>query len=286
MKRIIKKIYYIVLHYFPKSIAHKILYYRVLGKRLNLRNPKDFNEKIQWLMVYKYGEKEGKLADKFLVRNYVKNKGLSNLLCEIYGVYNNFNEIDFNCLPDEFVLKTNHGSGDVFICNDKKKFDFDKCSKVLQENLSKDYSKQSLEYHYHYIEPKIICEQYLKDSYRKNPLDYKFYCFNGKVECILLCSEREKELKLDYYDLNWNYLNYSKEEYRSNIKHEKPNNLIEMIEVAQKLSENFKFVRVDLYNINNKIYFGELTFTPAAGLVNYNTKEALDYFGSLINLED
>lgn len=116
------------------------------------------------------------------------------------------------------------------------------------------------------------------------PIDYKFYCFNGKAECILVCSEREKDLRLDYYDLNWKYLNYAKKEYRSNIKLEKPENLEKMIEIAEKLAGDNNFVRVDLYNIAGKIYFGELTFTPCAGTVYYNTQEALDYLGEKLKI--
>ena len=142
----------------------------------------------------------------------------------------------------------------------------------------------NFEYHYKYIKPCIICEEYLKDKNYYMPIDYKIYCFNGKADCILVCTEREKNLRLDYYDLNWNYLNYSKKEYRNNTKLEKPKNLQEMIKIAEKLAGDNIFVRVDLYNINGKIYFGELTFTPCAGTVYYNTQEALNYFGEKLKV--
>lgn len=284
IKKYIKKSCISTMYYLPKKIAHEMLYYLVKRKKLNLNNPKDFNEKIQWLIVNEYGKREGKLADKYLVREYVSEKGLSNILPKLYGVYDHFKEIDFSKLPKDFVLKTNHGSGGVFICESQKDFNFKECGKALDKNLKNDFSKKNLEYHYKYIEPKIICEEYLKEESRKNPLDYKFYCFNGKVECVLVCSEREENLKLDYYDLDWNCLNYSKEIYRSEKKQVKPEKFEEMIKIAEILSKEFKFVRVDLYNINGKIYFGELTFTPAAGLSSTITDEAADYLGNLIVL--
>ncbi len=281
----LKKIYHKILLYLPKSIAHKIFYYSQTKKHLNLKNPKDFNEKIQYLMVYKYRKKYGMLADKYLVRDYVKTKGYESLLPKLYGIFNNAEEIDVDNLPNEFVLKTNHGSGGVFICTDKNNFDIDNAKEILNKMLKKSFASECLEYHYNYIQPKIICEEYLKEKNHQNPTDYKFYCYDGHVECMLLCTERETGLKLDYYDLNWNYLEYAKKEFRSNKKHKKPKNYQKMIEIASDLSKGFAFVRVDFYEINGQIYFGELTFTPYAGVVNYNSQEALDYLGSLINIE-
>ena len=285
LKKTIKSLYYRILYILPKRIGRGILYYNAFGKKLNLKNPKTFNEKIQWLIINSYGQREGRLADKYLVRDYVKSKGLESILPKVYGVYDECEEINLNKLPDTFVLKTNHGSGTVFICDDKNKFNFEECKKKLSNLLAEDFSKKTLEYHYHYIDPKIICEEYIKQDNKRNPDDYKIYCFNGKAECILVCTEREEKLKLDYYDLNWNYLNYVPDKYKSKKNHPKPPKLKDMINIAEKLSKDFPFVRVDLYNVNGKIYFGELTFTPASGLIKYNTNEAQIYLGKLINLK-
>lgn len=282
----LKKIYHTFLSYLPKPLAHKIFYYANTNKLLNLKNPKDFNEKIQYLMVYKYRKKYGDLADKYLVRDFIKAKGYEKLLPKLYGVYDDAEKIDIEKLPSQFVLKTNHGSGGIFICKDKNTFDIDNTKKELNKLLKESFSKKCLEYHYDYIKPKIICEEYLKDKQKTNPDDYKFYCYDGHVECMLLCTERETGLKLDYYDLNWNYLNYAKEEFRSHKKHKKPKNFKQMIDIAKDLSKGFAFVRVDLYEINGQIYFGELTFTPYAGVVNYNDQATLDYLGSLIKLDN
>lgn len=281
IKRKLRNAFYSLL---TKKAAHKILYKRSLNKKLNINNPKDFNEKIQWLIINEYDKKYADLTDKIKVREYIEKKGYKDILTNIYGIYNSSEEINFEQLPNEFVLKTNHGSGKVYICNDKNKFDIEMCKKKLDEELKQDFSKQSLEYHYAYIKPKIMCEEYLKEENRMTPLDYKIHCFHGKADCILLCSEREKKLKYDYYDLDWNYLNYSKQEYRSSKNYDKPSNLNEMIKIAEELSKDFSFVRVDLYNINNKIYFGELTFTPAAGMDDSITDEALEHMGKLIRI--
>ena len=278
--KILKDIRYIL----PKKLAHKMLYKNVMNKKLNLKEPKDFNEKIQYLMLYKYGELETKLADKYKVREYIENKGYKDILTKLYGVYHSPENINVKKLPNEFVIKTNHGYGNVFICYDKEKFKLEDCKKKLKKALKGNFAKSQLEYHYSPIKPLIICEEYINDGNGKNPLDYKIYCFNGKPECILMCSNREKELKLDYYDLEWNYLDYARDEYKSNKRIEKPKNLNRMIEIASELSKDMSFVRVDLYNVDGKIYFGELTFTPAAGMVKYNTQEALDYLGKLIKL--
>lgn len=286
MKNKIFRIIISCLYYLPKGIAHKILYRICMKKKLILKKPKDFNEKIQWLMVNKYDKHYGDLVDKYKVRDYICQKGYENLLPELYGAYDSFKEIDFSKLPEEYVLKPNNGCGNIYINTKKEKIDLKEAEKSLTKAMKQNFAKKDLEYQYSYIEPKLICEEYLNDSKNKLPSDYKFYCFNGKVECVLVCSEREKELRLDYYDKNWNYLDYAKEEYKSKKIQEKPQNYEKMIEIAANLSVGFEFVRVDLYNINGKIYFGELTFSPACGLMNYTKENALNYLGSLIDIEE
>ncbi len=285
IKRMIYKVLVMILWYMPKALSHKIFYYICTKKKLNLKNPKDFNEKLQWLMVHENPKKYAHFADKLLVRDYISEKGYSNLLTKVYGEgVKRFKDIDFSSLPEKFVLKTNHGSGGVFICTDKKTFDFKEAEKTLTKLLHKNYAKGALEYHYTYIKPRIMCEEYLKEEGMKNPLDYKIHCFAGKPECIFLCSDRENHVKYDYYDLNWNYLPYIKEEYRSNIQYKKPENLDEMLKIAEDLSKDFLYVRVDLYNISGRIYFGELTLTPQAAIDHTLTQEALDYLGGKLRL--
>lgn len=281
------KLFLLLLNLLPKKIAHQLLYKRKMGKKLNLKDPKDLNEKLQYLMIYKYGKKEGFLSDKYRVKEYINNYNIEDLyIPKTLKVYNSVNEIKLDDLPEKFVLKCNHGSGKAYICKSKENFDLDKVKRELKQIFNKSFSKDSLEYHYSYIKPVIMIEEYLDDGINTNPIDYKFYCHNGVVESILVCSERDKGLKLDDFDLNWNHLDYTLDKYRSSKVLEKPNNLEKMIEIASKLSKDLPFVRVDLYSINNKIYFGELTFTPAAGVIYYYKQFALDKLGSIIDLND
>ena len=155
----------------------------------------------------------------------------------------------------------------------------------MEKSLKEDFSKRYFEKQYSYIKPVIIAEEYLNDSVNKNPTDYKFYCADGYVDGLLVCTERDKETRLDHYDLNWNKLNYTFEKFASNKKIEKPSEFEEMIKIASKISKGIPFVRVDLYEINGKIYFGELTFSPAAGLNDVYNEEGQKHLGDLIDLE-
>lgn len=285
MNNSLRKLWYSVfLWNLPKKTAHKIIYRRAMKKKLDLDNPKDYNEKIQYLML-NYGERETNCTDKYKVREYIKEKGLEDILPKLYGVYKDANEIKWDELPEQFVLKTNHGCACTIICKNKSELDKKQTIDKLNKSLKQNYAKLTLEYHYSNIEPRIICEEYLHESeQRLLPLDYKILCFSGKPECVLVCSDRESKVKRKYYDINWNKLNYLKETSKNEF--EKPKNWNEMLEIAKILSKDFPFVRVDLYNINGKIYFGELTFSPDAGINQSLKKEALDYFGSLINLND
>lgn len=279
------KLFSLILKVLPKSLAHRILYSRRTGKKLNLKNPIDLNEKLQYLIIYKFNEKEAYLSDKYLVKEHIKKMNVSNLnIVKTLGVYKTVDEIDLSKLPNEFILKCNHGSGKVFICMDKKTFDFDEAKKELKKELKEDYSNNLLEHHYQYISPVIIAEEHLNDNGNKNPIDYKFYCFNGKVINLLVCSERETGLRLNDYDINWNELENVKNEFRGRKKIEKPQNFDKMIKICEKLSKGIPFVRIDLYNIDGKIYFGEFTFTPMGGVINYYTDDALKFYGDLIDL--
>ena len=287
MKNKIKNILMNILYHMQKPIAHKILYFHNTKKFLNLTNPKNFNEKIHYLIVYKYGKKESILADKIQVKKYIISKNINNLyIPKALKIYNNVNDIDLNELPSAFVLKCNHGSGDAEICDNKKTFDFDLAKKKLNKALKTNFAKNQLEYHYKYIKPYVFAEEYLFDSKNKNPIDYKFYCKGGKVKSILVCSQREKGLKLNEYDTNWNELEVLKKEYKGDIVLPKPKKLKDMIKISEKISADFPFVRVDLYEINEKIYFGELTFTPAGGFCHYYDESSLLLHADLIDITD
>ena len=288
MKKVIWGILMNILYLFPREIAHKILYRIVMKKKLNLDNPYDLNEKIQWLLLNRYGENEAFLADKYLVKKFLTEKGYGKYIPKLYAVYDNVYDINLDTLPEKFVLKTNNGCGNVFVCKDKNSFNLNKAKKVLNTALKKNFAKVNLEYHYSLIKPKILCEEFLDDGTEKLPTDYKFYCFNGKVECVLVCTDRidENNKTIAYYDRNWKRLAFESEEYVSSKNIEKPENFEEMLSLASNLSVGHNFVRVDLYNLNGKIYFGELTFTPACGMIYSLKQESLDYLGSYINIGD
>ena len=283
IKSIIKKAIISILWCLPRKLAHKLLYRITMKEKLEIDNPKTLNEKTQYMIIKGIiGEKETKLTDKFLVRNYIIKNGYKENLPKLYNTYKNANEINLESLPDKFVLKTNNGSGDVLICKNKVEFASKNFKKILNKNINKNFAKTSLEYHYNNIAPLIICEEFLDDGTGKVPIDYKIWCFAGKAKYIMVCLDRETDVKKVYYDLEWNYLkDFSKYEYK---KIEKPDNLKEMIEIAERLSEGFKMIRVDLYNINNKIYVGELTFTSDAGMCRYLTDKGQIMLGNEIVL--
>ena len=270
----------------PHDVARKYLYKKATNKDLNLEDPHDFNEKINWLILNRYGQREADFADKHLVKQLVEEMNIEDLhILETYKVYNDADEINIDELPEKFVLKCNHFSGRVFICRDKSTFNLDKAKIILNKQLSRSFSYTRFEYHYDYIKPCIIAEELLEDSENEDLIDYKFYCFDGKTDDILVCTGRNVDLKLDDYDINWNRREFSYDEYISKGILKKPKNLDKMVEIAEKLSKGHTFVRIDLYNVDGKIYFGEYTFTPGAGILTHYKQDALDYLGNKINLK-
>ena len=269
------------LSFLPKKMAHQILYYVFFRKKLDLSNPMSLNEKIHWLEVYQYGAREAMLTDKILVKEYIAKLGISDLYVpKTYRVLDSTEKEKIYDYPDKFVMKCNHGSGDVFVC--EKKQDFEYALNKLKILKKQDFSKKLLEYHYSLIKPEIMCEEFLEEFDNGFPLDYKFFCFNGDVKCVMVCSNRKNGYKATFFDRNWHILDYST--HPSDVELVKPKNFERMWEVASEISKEEKFVRVDLYNINGKIYFSEMTFSPAAGLSTTYTKEADNILGSYLKL--
>lgn len=275
-------------YYFPKSYM-KIRYFARFGKFINLRNPRNLNEKIQWLLFSTNTTEWSRLADKYAVREYVIRCGLEDNLLELYGKWNNANEIDFELLPKSFVFKTNHGCGTIIIVNDKSKID-EKSIRLKLNKWLKSKIDMGSEIHYKKIAPCIIAEELLPlEDGMSSITDYKIWCFNGKPHNFLITSNRFKGgVHLGCYDLEWNYkpnnLIISKSYPLEKKPFEKPNNLEEILKVAEKLARDFPQVRVDLYNIKGKIYFGEMTFTALGGMMNYYTPEFLLEMGKQVKL--
>ena len=282
------KLYVLILNILPKKTGHKIVYYKYLHKKLNLNNPLSLNEKVHWLSINYYGKKEVLLFDKQNVKEYINKLNIKDLhVPKTYYVISSKKdkeEVLKNNLPNKFVIKTNHGAGDVFICNNNSKEDIEIFIDKELKLLKKDYSKKYLEYHYSFIKPVVMIEEYLDDKKNFTPTDYKFFCFDGYVDCVMICSDRSNKNYRDFYDKNWNHLNYSIKSRQSKTKIEKPKNIDKMFKIASIISKGFPLVKVDLYNINGKIYFGELTFTPAAGIADHYSEEGNIHLRKLINI--
>jgi hypothetical protein len=240
----------------------KILFPIRTGYVLNLKNPQTFNEKLQFLKLYRYRPEYTQMTDKLAVRRYVKERIGEDLFPKIYGEWINFSQIDFEKLPDNFVLKTNHDSGSVLIVRDKSKLDIKKEKKLFDKSISKNFYKSSRERPYKDIMPKIFAEEFLHDDI----IDYKLMCFNGKVKCSFTCSERKTGLKVTWYDYGWNRMPFERLYPSSKADIKKPVNYNKMIEIAERLSSGMEFLRVDFYEENSRAYLSELTFYPGAGM--------------------
>lgn len=263
----------------------KLLYFRLLGKPLNLKEPKGFNEKILWLKFHYKHPLIVLCADKYRMREYVDSLGLHHLLPKIYGVWKDSKDIDWSSLPNKFALKCNHGCCFNILCTDKDQLDIKQASIQLNQWLVTDYSYTACEMHYSKIKPLILCEEFLENEKKILPDDYKIYCFNGEPKVVLICAEREPnklDIRREFYDLDWNILEIGDRPNEQKTK--KPDSLNEMIEYARVLAASFPFVRVDFYEIDSKPVLGELTFTPGAGLATFHSEEGDQYLGDLLTL--
>ncbi len=260
-------------------------YKKRTGKNLDLENPKTFNEKIQWLKLYDNSKLKTQLADKYLVREWIKNQIGEEYLIPILGVWDNFDEIDFDKLPQSFVLKANHGSHWNVIVKDKTKFNKNKAKNKFDKWMQRNYAfKAGLELQYQDIKPKIIAEKYMQDS-NGELNDYKIICFNGEPKYVWVdCGRYTKERTKNIYDLNWNLQPFTMTHPASKESIPKPENLDTMIALAKKLCHNFAFVRVDFYNIDGKIYFGEMTFTSMSGVDKFSPEKYDLEMGKMLEL--
>jgi hypothetical protein len=263
----------------------KMQYKAVFNRKLNLTNPRTYNEKLQYLKLYDRNPIYPKIVDKLAVRNYVNTKIGNQYLTKIYGVYNSVYDIEFTKLPDKFVIKANHDSGSVFICRNKDTFVTDQNLKKINNSLKINYYKVGREWPYKNIVPKIFVEEYLETENTMTLPDYKIFCFDGQPKALFVASDRGHNTKFDFYDIEFKKLNIKQYYPNSNYIIQKPKNYDEMIDISKKLSENIKHVRVDLYNINGKIYFGELTLTHFSGLKKFTPNKWDLIFGSWLELD-
>lgn len=288
-KSTISVVHSVLLKISPR-ISTKFKYRIITGKKLDLKNPKDFNEKIQWLKLYKYNNDElvVRCADKYRVRGYIDELGIPEIKNKLLGSYDEPSQIDWDNLPNKFVIKANHGCGYNIICDDKNKCNFEEIKAILRKWLNEDYGKKTGELHYSKIRKKIIIENFIETKEGALPTDYKFYCFNGIPKLILVISDRNKSCKSDYkrdfLDLQWNRLDIGPSKYNKGPLPKKPKNLQKMIDYSKILSKDFIFVRVDFYDTENGPIFGELTFTPAGGMATYFNDKELEMLGEMLEL--
>jgi len=260
----------------------KLVYKSKFGKTLNLQNPQTFNEKLQWLKLHDRNPKYTAMVDKYLVRDFIKEKIGEEYLIPLLGVWDEVDNIDFGTLPDKFVLKTNHDSQGVVICKDKSILNIKKTKFFLNNHLKNNGYWYGREWPYKNIKPRIICEKYIsKDG--ESPDDYKVMCFNGEPKLIQVHKGRFSDHTTDYYDIDWNLMNLKTSVPNSGRITEKPPVLDEMLEVSKILSKDIRHIRVDFYYVNGKLFFGELTFFDASGY-DYYPVEYSDLLGSWIDL--
>lgn len=269
--------------YYEKELCEWYKFYT--GKNLDLNNPKSFNEKIQWLKLYDSTELKGLCADKYKVKEWLFNELGIDYSIKTLGVYDKFDDIDFDKLPNSFVLKANHGSGWNIIVKNKDMLDIDDAKKKFDDWMSKDFSfVDGFQMHYQYIDRKIIAEEFIK--FDGGLIDYRVHCYNGVPKDIWIdANSGTKNHLRSIYDIDYNKQNVTCT-WPDGGEMKKPINYDLMIEISKKISKYFKFVRVDFYEVNSKLYIGELTFTPLSGIGNYNPDSYNLLQGSWIKLRD
>lgn len=263
------------------------LYHIYLGKELNLEEPKTFNEKLQWLKLYNRNPEYTKLVDKYEVKHIVSEKIGNEYVIPTLGIWNSFDDINFNDLPDSFVLKCTHDSGGVYIVNDKSTMNRKEMKRFINRSLHHDYYSANREWPYKNVVPRIIAEEYLEDSVTHELRDYKFFTFNGVVKAMFIASNRQnqqEETRFDFFDENFHPLNIVNGHPTSKIYPEKPKNFDLMKKLASTLGEGIPQVRVDFYECNGRVYFGEMTFFHWSGFIPFEPESWDETFGSWIVL--
>lgn len=271
---------------FSNEAMSKFYYKIVLKKKLDLKNPQTFNEKLQWLKLKYYPNNPlvVKCSDKFAVRDFIKENGYENLLVPLIGDWENPKEIDWTKLPQKFVLKCNHGCAYNIVCNNKDELNEKETKKQLKKWLKEDFGAFNIEIHYSKIKPhKIICEEYLGE----NITDYKFFCFNGEPKFIYVSNDlvHDRQAQIGFFNLDGSKMPLKRDDYTDIEEIKLPSFFDEMKEVAKKLCKYFPFVRVDFFLANNRYYFAELTYTPSACMMPFNPEKYDLEWGKMLNLK-
>lgn len=277
------------LNFVPDALYLKLIFKAEMGYSLNIKKPETFNEKQQWLKIHDRKRAYVSLADKIAVRDYISKRIGDDYLIPIIGKWKKAEDIDFDELPNAFVLKCNHDSNSVIICRDKANFDFENARKKLKMHLRKNAYYGGREWPYKYIKRYIIAEQYMVDDTQPALTDYKFFCFNGKAKFLYVSTglEHHETASISFFDLDWNRLPFRRldyKEYEGELL--KPKHFEHMKQLADFFAEDIKtpFVRVDLYEINDRVYFSEFTFTPCCGMIPFYPREWDGKIGEMLEL--
>ena len=268
-------IWVVLNHMLPTKVYLNLRYHQVFKKWIDWSNPRSFTEKLQWMKVYGCRPEYVTMVDKLAVKQYVGGIIGEEIIIPTLKVWEFAEEMDFSALPDSFVLKANHDSGTVLVCKDKRKLNRQQVVKYFKKALSSDYYKIGRETPYKYVPRRIFAEKFLDCGEDREIKDYKFFCFNGEPKIFKINFDRFSNFTANYYDLDMNVLPFGEVDPAPDYSKtcEKPERFEYMVEICRKLSKGIPFVRVDLYNVNGKVYFGELTFFPTSGFGPFTSEE-------------
>ena len=276
-----------ITKFIPDKLYLQLLYFKHFKHFINFKNPQTFNEKIQWMKLYNRNPQYTKMVDKYEAKKYVAEKIGDEYIIPTLGVWDSPEEIDFDSLPNQFVLKWNHDSGSIVICKDKSTLDRKAALKKMQKGKKFSGYWYGREWQYKDVKPRIIAEQYMEDDLTKELRDYKFFTFNGEAKVLYISTDRQnpnEETKFDFFDMQFNHLDLINGHPNALVSPEKPRNFDEMKRIAEKLSQGMPFLRVDLYEINGRVYFGELTLSHMSGFVPFEPSDWDQKFGEWIIL--
>ena len=275
-------------YFWPDKLFLKAQFRMAVGKKLNLKNPQTFSEKLQWLKLYDRRPEYTTMVDKYAVKEYVANIIGSEYVIPTLGVWERVEDIEWDSLPNQFVLKCTHDSGGLVICRNKTELDIQNAKRILNNSLKRDYYMGNREWPYKNVPRRIIAEQFIEPRPDINDLpDYKFFCFDGEVKALFIATDRQREgedVKFDFFDADFNHLPFKQGHENAELTPSKPANFELMKRVAGQLSKGCPQVRVDLYDVGNKVLFGELTLYHFSGMVPFRPEEWDRWLGDMLTL--
>lgn len=280
-----KQILRYMLNWMPDKLFLRYKYYKRTGKHLNLRNPAEYTEKLQWLKIYDRRPIYTTLVDKYAVKEYIAQKLGKEVIIPLIGVWDRVEDIDFDALPNQFVMKCTHDSGGLEICKDKSSFDFEAAKKRINKILKQNFYWVSREWPYKNVKPRVVIEEYMQDTETGELRDYKFFTFNGVPKVMYIATGRGTgETYSDFFDMDFNHLDMTIDHRNAPVAPQKPHNFEAMKQAAQKLAEGIPQIRVDFYEINGKMFFGEMTFFHCGGFHRLHPENLNTVWGEWIKL--